>query len=100
MSFSHPSKKRLMAESEKCATNTLLAQGDLKEHKRVCKEVRNISEGNKETATQEEVGEEEVLVEEVQDELEPLGMTQKGGIEKIVNLKEWLKSPWTLMDEV
>ena len=65
-----------------------------------------ISEENKETTTQEEVGEEQVLFEEVQDELElvelrPLiSMAQKGGVEKIVNLQEWLKSPWSLMDEV
>ena len=65
-----------------------------------------ISEEIKETTTQEEVGEEQVLFEEVQDELElvelrPLiSMAQKGGVEKIVNLQEWLKSPWSLMDEV
>ena len=51
------------------------------------------------------MGEEQVLFEEVQDELElvelhPLiSMAQKGGVEKIVNLREGLKSPWSLMDE-
>ena len=78
-------------------------QLSLKEHKRICKKTRNPFE---ETATQEEVGEEEVLVEDVQDELElvelrPLmSMAQRGGVEKILNLKEWLKSPWSLMDEI
>ena len=60
---------------------------------------RGISEENKETTTQEEVGEEQVLFEEVQDELElvelrPLiSMAQKGGVEKIVNLPGvlWMK---------
>ena len=53
-----------------------------------------------------QVGEEDVLVEEVQDELElvelrPLmSLAQRGGVEKILNLKEWLKSPWSLMDEI
>ena len=50
------------------------------------------------------MGEEQVLFEEVQDELElvelrPLiSMAQKHGVEQIVNLQEWLKSPWSLMD--
>ena len=45
-------------------------------------------EGNKMTATQEEVEEEEVLVEEVHDEV------------ALVELRLNLKSPWTLKDEV
>ena len=76
----------------------------MKEHKRICKKARNILEEDEEDTAQE-VGEEQVLVENIQDELElvelrPLmSMTQRGGIEKIVNLKEWMKSPWSLMDE-
>ena len=79
-------------------------QLSLKEHKRICKKARNILEEDEEDTAQE-VGEEQVLVENIQDELElvelrPLmSMTQRGGIEKIVNLKEWMKSPWSLMDE-
>ena len=52
------------------------------------------------------MGEEQVLFEEVQDELElvelrPLiSMAQKGGVEKIANIQEWLKSPWSEMDQV
>ena len=52
------------------------------------------------------MGEEQVLFEKIQDELElvelrPLiSMAQKSGVEKIVNLQVWLKSPWSLMDEV
>ena len=67
---------------------------------------RGISEENKETTTQEEVGEEQVLFEEVQDELElvelrPLiSRAQKGGVENIVNLQERLKSPRSLVDEI
>ena len=73
---------------------------------RVLINARGISKENKETTTQEEVGEEQVLFEEVQDELElvdlhPLiSMAQKGSVEKIMNLQEWLKSHWSLMDEV
>ena len=67
---------------------------------------RGISEENKKTTIQEEVGEEQVHFEEVQEELElvelhPLiSMAQKGGVEKIANIQEWLKSPWSEMDQV
>ena len=66
---------------------------------------RGISEENKETTTQKEVGEEQVLFEEVQDELElvelrPLISMAQRGVEKIVDLEECLKSPLSLMDEV
>ena len=79
-------------------------QLSLKEHKGICKKARNILEEDEEDTAQE-VGEEQVLFEDIQDELEPvelrplMSMTQRGGIEKIVNLKEWIKSPWSLMDE-
>ena len=51
------------------------------------------------------MGEEQVLFEEVQDELElvelrPLISMAQKGVEKIMNLQEWLKCPWSLMDEV
>ena len=47
-----------------------------------------------------------MLVEEVQDEqelveLRPLiSIPQRGGNERIISLKEWLKSPWTLVNEI
>ena len=47
-----------------------------------------------------------MLVEEVHDEqelveLRPLtSIPQRGGNERIISLKEWLKSPWTLVDEI
>ena len=81
-------------------------QISLKEHKRICKKPRRATRNNEETVNQEAVREEEVLVEEVQDELElvelrPLiSIPQRGGIERIISLKEWLKSPWTLVDEI
>ena len=86
----------------KVCSQYFAVQLSLKEHKKVCKKLRKTEE----PANQEAVGEEDVLVKEVQDELElvelrPLiSIPQKGGVEKILSLKEWLKSPWTLMDEV
>ena len=58
-----------------------VGEGDLQENEKHF-------EGNKKTATQEEVEEEEVLVEEVHDEVE------------LLELRLNLKSPWTLKDEV
>ena len=47
-----------------------------------------------------------MLVEKVQDELElvelrsMISMAHNDGVEKIMNLKECLKSPWTSMDDL
>ena len=29
-----------------------------------------------------------------------ISIPQRGGVERILSLKEWLKSPWTLVDEI
>ena len=90
----------------KVCSQYFAVQLSLKEHKRICKKPRKATENDVETANQEAVGEEEVLVEEVQDEqelveLRPLiSIPQRGGIERIISLKEWLKSPWTLVNEI
>ena len=90
----------------KVCSQYFAVQLSLKEHKRICKKPRKAAANNEETVKQEAVGEEEVLVEEVEDELElvelrPLiSIPQRGGVEKILSLKEWLKSPWTLVDEI
>ena len=70
----------------------------LAEHKRICKR-------NKELNIAQVVGEEDVLVEDIDDELDmvelrPLiSIPQRGGVEKIVNLAEWMKSPWALKSD-
>ena len=70
----------------------------LAEHKRICKR-------NKELNIAHIVGEEDVLVEDIDDELDmvelrPLiNIPQRGGVEKIVNLAEWMKSPWALKSD-
>ena len=70
----------------------------LAEHKRICKR-------NKELNIAHVVGEEDVLVEDIDDELDmvelrPLiSIPQRGGVEKIVNLSEWMKSPWALKSD-
>ena len=70
----------------------------LAEHKRICKR-------NKELNIAHVVGEEDVLVEDIDDELDmvelrPLiSIPQRGGVEKIVNLAEWMKSPWALKSD-
>ena len=90
----------------KVCSQYFAVQLSLKEHKRICKKPRKAAANNEEIANQEAVGEEEVLVEEVEDELElvelrPLiSIPQRGGVEKILSLKEWLKSPWTLVDKI
>ena len=64
----------------------------LAEHKRICKR-------NKEVDVAHVVGEEDLLVEDIDYELDmvelrPLiSIPQRGGVEKIVNLSEWMKSP-------
>ena len=51
------------------------------------------------------VGEEDLLVEDIDDELDMLelrpliSIPQRGGVEKIVNLAEWMKSPWALKSD-
>ena len=72
----------------------------LAEHKRICKR-------NKELNVAHVVGEEDLLVEDIDDELDmvelrPLiSIPQRGGVEKIVNLAlaEWMKSPWALKSD-
>ena len=70
----------------------------LAEHKRICKR-------NKELNIAHVVGEEDVLVEDIDDELDmvelrPLiSIPLRGGVEKIVNLAEWMKSPWALKSD-
>ena len=63
----------------------------LAEHKRICKM-------DKELKVAHVVGEEDLLVEDIDDELDmvelrPLiSIPQRGGVEKIVNLSEYMKS--------
>ena len=70
----------------------------LAEHKRICKR-------NKELNVAHVVWEEDLLVEDIDDELDmvelrPLiSIPQRRGVEKIVNLAEWMKSPWALKSD-
>ena len=77
---------------------TVLLCENLAEHKRICKR-------DKELKVAHVVGVEDLLVEDIDDELDmvelrPLiSIPQRGGVEKIVNLAEWMKSPWALKSD-
>ena len=85
------------------------------EHKRICKRPQNVlkrkkalksvkkliesssESGDSEDATEDSEDKEESETELELVELRPLiSIPQEGGVEKILNVKEWLKLPWIL----
>ena len=63
----------------------------LKEHRKICK-------SHKKNVVLDEDLEKEVKDDELEIvDMRPLiSVPQEGGVEKILNLKEWMKSPWAL----